>query len=125
MVKTAKKGGQVWLCVTYQKHEQERVWDADVTRILDEFSDVFPDSLPHGRPPPRDLPKVIPLVEGAKPIYRNGRRPSPLEREEIERQLAEGIELGHIRQSSSAWGAPVLFAKKKDGSLRMCVDYRG
>ena len=86
---------------------------------------MFPEDLPPGAPPKRDLPEVISLLDkNCKPAYRKGRRPSPAEKAEIEKQLEEQLKGGRVRISHSPWGAAVLFAKKKDGSLRLCVDYR-
>ncbi|GJZ06498.1 putative reverse transcriptase domain-containing protein [Tanacetum coccineum] len=66
----------------------------------------------------------IDLVLGAAPVARAPYRLAPSEMEELSAQLQELSYKGFIRQSSSPWGAPVLFVKKKDGSFRMCIDYR-
>ena len=50
---------------------------------------------------------------------------APLELQELKKQLQELLDLGFIRPSMSPWGAPILFVRKKDGSLRICIDYRG
>ena len=75
-------------------------------------------------PPPARPKHPIELEPGTQPQYRPAYRLSPEENDEILRQLDELIGLGFIRQSSSPWGAPVLFVRKKTGELRMCVDYR-
>ena len=65
------------------------------------------------------------LVPGVAPVARAPYRLAPSEMEELSKQLQELLDKGFIRPSSSPWGAPVLFVKKKDGSFRMCIDYRG
>nr|GFA44124.1 putative reverse transcriptase domain-containing protein [Tanacetum cinerariifolium] len=77
-----------------------------------------------GLPPPRQVEFRIDLIPGATPVARALYRLAPSELKELSEQLKELSEKGFIRPSSSPWGAPVLFVKKKDGSFRMCVDYR-
>ncbi|GJZ76470.1 putative reverse transcriptase domain-containing protein [Tanacetum coccineum] len=77
-----------------------------------------------GLPPPRQVEFRIDLVPGAAPVARAPYRLAPSEMKELSVQLQELLEKGFIRPSSSPWGAPVLFVKKKDGSFRMCIDYR-
>ncbi|GJY27183.1 putative reverse transcriptase domain-containing protein [Tanacetum coccineum] len=83
----------------------------------------FPEDLP-GLPPTRQVEFHIDLVPGAAPVARAPYRLAPSEMKELADQLQELSDKGFIRPSSSPWGAPVLFVKKKDGSLRMCIDYR-
>lgn len=90
--------------------------------VTNEYADVFRDSLP-GLPPARNDPIIIDTGD-ARPINRPPYKMSPAESDELKRQLTELLALGLIRPSSSPWGAPVLFVRKKDGSLRMCIDYR-
>jgi hypothetical protein len=85
--------------------------------------DVFPDELP-GLPPDRDVEFVIELQPGTAPISKRSYRMPPKELAELNKQLQELLDKGYIRPSSSPWGCPALFVKKKDGSLRLCVDYR-
>nr|GEZ88942.1 putative reverse transcriptase domain-containing protein [Tanacetum cinerariifolium] len=84
---------------------------------------VFPDELP-GLPPPRQVEFHIDIIPGAAPVARVPYRLAPSRMKELSEQLRELSEKGFIRPSSSLWGAPVLFMKKKDGSFRMCIDYR-
>ncbi|KAI3778829.1 hypothetical protein L2E82_08214 [Cichorium intybus] len=91
--------------------------------VVKEFPEVFPDELP-GLPPERQVEFRIDLVPGASPIARAPYRLAPTEMRELMSQLQELLDRGFIRPSSSPWGAPVLFVKKKDGSMRMCIDYR-
>nr|GFC26251.1 putative reverse transcriptase domain-containing protein [Tanacetum cinerariifolium] len=94
----------------------------DVSVICD-FPEVFPDDLP-GLPPPRQVEFKIELMPGAAPVARAPYHLAPSELKELSDQLKELSEKGFIRPSSSPWGAPLLFVKKKDGSFRMCIDYR-
>ncbi|XP_043805273.1 uncharacterized protein LOC122721498 [Manihot esculenta] len=110
-----RKGCEAYLaCVLEAKKEKPTVCD---------FSDVFPDELP-GLPPEREVEFAIDVVPGTTPISIAPYRMAPTELKELKVQLQELLDKGFIRLSISHWGAPVLFVKKKDGSLRLCVDYR-
>ena len=85
--------------------------------------DVFPDDLP-GILLERQVEFCIDLVPGAAPIAKAPYRLAPLEMQELSTQLEELLDKGFIRPSSSPWEAPIIFVKKKDGSMRMCIDYR-
>ncbi|KAJ9544962.1 hypothetical protein OSB04_024669 [Centaurea solstitialis] len=91
--------------------------------VVREFPEVFPEELP-GLPPPWQVEFHIDLIPGAGPIAKSPYRLAPFEMQELSSQLQELLDKGFIRPSSSPWGAPVLFVKKKDGSFRMCIDYR-
>ncbi|XP_018855499.2 uncharacterized protein K02A2.6-like, partial [Juglans regia] len=91
--------------------------------VVEEFPDVFVDELP-GLPPVRDMEFVIDLEPGAAPVHKAPYRMAPAELKELKTQLQELVDKGFIQPSTSPWGAPVLFVKKKDGTLRMCIDYR-
>jgi hypothetical protein len=91
--------------------------------VVRDFSDVFPEELP-GMPPDREVEFVIDLLPGTAPISKRPYMMSVQELKELKKQLTELQEAGYIHLSSSPWGAPVLFVQKKDGSQRMCVDYR-
>jgi hypothetical protein len=95
----------------------------DEIPVVCEYPDVFPDEFP-GMPPDRDVEFVIELQPGTAPISKRPYSMPPKELAELKTQLQELIDKGYIRPSSSPWGRPALFVKKKDGSLRMCVDYR-
>ena len=92
--------------------------------LLTEFKDVFPPELPPGLPPRRNVDHKIELMPDAKPIIRPTYAMSAKELEELSKQLNELTAAGFIRPSKSPYGSPVLFVKKKDGTTRMCVDYR-
>ncbi|GJS75848.1 putative reverse transcriptase domain-containing protein [Tanacetum coccineum] len=100
--------------------EEKRLEDVPTVR---NFPEVFPEDLP-GLPPTRQVEFQIDLVPGAAPVARAPYRLAPTELQELSTQLQELSDKGFIRPSSSPWGAPVLFVKKKDGSFRMCIDYR-
>jgi hypothetical protein len=91
--------------------------------VVCEYPDVFLDDLPC-MPPDRDVEFVTELQPGTAPISKRPYRMPPKELAELRIQLQEFLDKGYIRPSSSPWGSPALFVKKKDGSLRMYVDYR-
>ena len=90
--------------------------------VVCEFHDIFPEELP-GLPPDREIKFCIDIVPGIDPISMPPYRMAPAELKELNEQLKELLDQGFIRPSTSPWGAPVLFVKKKDGSLRLCIDY--
>ncbi|GJR64078.1 putative reverse transcriptase domain-containing protein [Tanacetum coccineum] len=119
--KYIERGSQLFLAqVTEKEPSKKQLQDVPVIR---NFPEVFPDDLP-GLPPSRQVEFRIELVPGAAPVARAPYRLAPSELKELSDQLKELLEKGFIRPSSSPWGAPVLFVKKKDGSFRMCIDYR-
>ncbi|KAL0533872.1 hypothetical protein IC582_028143 [Cucumis melo] len=91
--------------------------------VVRDYPDVFPEELP-GLPPHREIEFAIELEPGTVPISRAPHRMAPAELKELKVQLQELLDKGFIRPSVSPWGAPVLFVKKKDGSMRLCIDYR-
>ncbi|KAJ4974519.1 hypothetical protein NE237_007693 [Protea cynaroides] len=97
-----------------------RMEDIDVMR---DYPDVFSEELPR-LPPDRVTEFVIDLIPGAAPVSKDPYRMAPTELKELKVQLQELRDKGYIRPSISPWGAPVLFVKKKDGSVRLCIDYR-
>ena len=91
--------------------------------VVCEYPDVFSDDLP-GMPPDRNVEFAIELQPGTAPISRRPYRMPPNELTELKKQLQELLDKGYIRPSTSPWGCPALFVKKKDQSLRLCMDYR-
>ena len=91
--------------------------------IVKDFPEVFPTDL-NGLPPDREVEFSIDLVPGSGPISKAPYRMAPAELAELKKQIEELLDKGFIRPSVSPWGAPVLFVKKKYGSLRLCIDYR-
>ena len=102
--------------------DEERPY-LDLPRVVCEYVDVFPDELP-GLPPHRDVDFGIELHPGTSPISMTPYRMALVELQELRVQLHELLDKGFIRPSTSPWGAPVLFAKNKDKTLRLCIDYR-
>jgi hypothetical protein len=92
-------------------------------KVVNEFPNVFPEELP-GMPPDRDIEFVIELKPGTEPIYKIPYRMATTELAELKEHIKELIEKGFIHPSSSPWGAPVIFVLQKDGTQRLCVDYR-
>ena len=103
--------------------EDEERLDLDLPRVIFKYVDVFPDELP-GLPPQRVVDFSIELHPGTSPISMTPHRMTPVELHELRVQLQELLDKGFIRPSTSPWGALVLFAKKKDRTLRLCIDYR-
>jgi hypothetical protein len=95
----------------------------DQVPVVCEYPDVFPEELP-GMPPDRDIEFVIELIPGTAPIAQRPYRMNPQELEELKKQLANMLSKGLIRPSASPWGSHVLFVDKRDGTIRLCVDYR-
>ncbi|KAJ9514002.1 hypothetical protein QJQ45_021113 [Haematococcus lacustris] len=91
--------------------------------LLSEYADVFGD-MPPGLPPNRPVGHTIRTPPGAEAPYKRMYKLSPREEAEVKKQVAELLATGLIEPSSSPYGAPILFVQKKDGSLRMCIDYR-
>nr|GEV13149.1 putative reverse transcriptase domain-containing protein [Tanacetum cinerariifolium] len=123
--KYSHKGCQVYLVqVTSKKannkSEEKRLEDVPIVR---EFLEFFPEDFP-GLPPAREVEFQIDLVPGAAPVARAPYRLAPAVMQVFSTHLQELSDIVFIRPSSSPWGAPVLFVKKKDGSFQMCIDYR-
>ncbi|GJV68955.1 putative reverse transcriptase domain-containing protein [Tanacetum coccineum] len=115
------RGCQVFVAhVMEKKSDEKRLEDIPVVR---EFPKVFPKDL-HGLPLVRQVEFQIDLIQGTTLVARAPNRLAPSEMQELSNQLQELSDRGFIRPSTSPWGAPVLFVKKKDGSFRMCIDYR-
>ena len=115
------KGCEAYLAYVIET-EKARPSVSDIHTVSD-FSDVFPEELPR-LPPQREIEFSIDVVPGATPASITPYRMAPLELKELKLQLQELLEKGFIRPSVSPWGAPVLFVKKKDGTLQLCIDYR-
>ncbi|GJY78556.1 putative reverse transcriptase domain-containing protein [Tanacetum coccineum] len=118
------KGCQVFLAQISAKKEEDKSEGKQIkdVPIVRDFPDIFPEDLP-GLPLARPVEFQIDLILGAAPVVRAPYR-CTLRKKGVREQLQELSDKGFIRPSSSPWGAPVLFVKKKDGSFRMCIDYR-
>nr|GEX02426.1 putative reverse transcriptase domain-containing protein [Tanacetum cinerariifolium] len=112
--------GSNWGNEVEDKSEKKRLENVPIVR---DFPEVFPKDLP-GLPSIQPVEFQIDLVPGAAPVARAPYRLAPFEMKELAEQLKELSDKGFISPSSSPWGAPVLFVKKKDESFWMCIDYR-
>jgi hypothetical protein len=95
-----------------------------IKRILDEFLNVMLEELPNDLPPRRQVNHAIEVMPGVAPLAKAPYRMNYEELKELKVQLEELLAKGYIKPNKSPYGAPVLFIHKKDGTLRMCVDYR-
>ncbi|KAA3477559.1 DNA/RNA polymerases superfamily protein [Gossypium australe] len=119
--KYLRKGCESYLAFILSTQESEV--KIEIVPVVCEYLDVFPEELP-GLPPISEVEFEIELVPGMAPISVSPYRIAPLELKELKVQLQELTNKGFARPSYSPWGAPVLFVKKKDGSMRLCIDYR-
>ncbi|XP_052725957.1 uncharacterized protein LOC128194408 [Vigna angularis] len=124
------EGASCFLIMTHEDQEfrglvKERssTSDSNGRSVVDGFADVFPEEIP-GLPPHREVEFTIDLVMTAVPISVQPYRMSPAELAELKEQIEELMEKQFIRPSVSPWGAPVLLVRKKDGSSRLCINYR-
>ncbi|RVW37560.1 hypothetical protein CK203_073903 [Vitis vinifera] len=115
-----RKGCQGFLAYVVNEENDLKLEDIPIVR---DYPDVFPEDLP-GLPPEREVEFTIDLAPGTTPISKAPYRMAPMELKELKIQLQELLDKGFIRPSVSPWGAPVLFVKKNDGSMRLCIDYR-
>ena len=116
-------GGQLMSWLASLTLEDEVRQDMSLPWVVCEYEDVFPEELP-GLPPPRDVDFSIELHPGTSPISMTPHRMTPVELYQLKVQIQELLGKGFIRPRTSPWGAHVLFAKKKDKTLRLCIDYR-
>eukprot|EP00253_Pinus_taeda_P011891 PITA_11891 len=123
LMKCIRKGCQVYAIQVGYANSKDKSVSLNSIPVIQEFPDVFPEEIP-GLPPRRNIDFTIELIPGAAPVSRAPYRMSTPELTELKMQLQELLDKEYIRPSVSPWGAPVLFVKKKDGTLRMCIDYR-
>ena len=95
-----------------------------IEKELEENKDVMPDELPRTLPPRLEVDHKIKFEVGAKPPAQAPYHMAPPESEELRKQLKELLEADHIHPSKAPYGEPILFQKKKDGSLRLYIDYQ-
>ncbi|CAI7923220.1 unnamed protein product [Closterium sp. NIES-53] len=93
-----------------------------IQNLLNGYTDVFPDDLPAELPPERAIDHSIRLIPGSTPPVRPTYRMSTPELLELRRQLDDLLEKGFIRHSTSPYATPMLFTRKKEGDLRLCID---
>ncbi|KAI3795060.1 hypothetical protein L1987_37704 [Smallanthus sonchifolius] len=116
-----RRGCEAYL--VYVIDECKEVKELDDVPVVREYPELFPEDLP-GIPPDREIEFRIDLVPDAQPVAKAPYRLAPVDMKELMVQLDELLEKVFIQPSISSWDAPVLFVKKKDGSMRMCIDYR-
>ena len=114
--------GSFLLDVQAQSQEMDGI-DERARAVVEEYDEVF-QPLPPGLPTDRGGPFKIDTGNSA-PVFSRGYRLTPKEKEQVEAQLLEYLDKELIRPSNSPYGSAILFVQKRDGSLRMCVDYRG
>nr|CAD1817150.1 unnamed protein product [Ananas comosus var. bracteatus] len=122
-----KRGEITYLAAIYEVSGgdlREEGPPAVIDAVLGEFKDVMPQELPRRLPPRQEVDHAIELEPGAKPPAKTPYRMAPPELEELQRQLKDLLDAGFIRPSKAPYGAPVLFQRKSDGSLRLCIDYK-
>ncbi|KAG8489258.1 hypothetical protein CXB51_017270 [Gossypium anomalum] len=119
--KHVRKGCEAYIAYVLDSKESEKRLES--VPVVCEYSDVFPEELP-GLPPIREVEFGIELVPGTTPISIAPYRMAPTKLKELKTQLQELTDRGFARPSLSPWGAPVLFVKKKDRTMRLCIDYR-
>ena len=114
-----RKGCQGFLAYVVNEKNELKLEDIPIVR---DYRDVFPKDL-LGLPPKREVEFTIDVTPKTTPISKAPYRMAPLELKELKIQLQELLDKGFTRPSVSPWGAPILFVKKKDGSMRLCIDY--
>ena len=118
--KCYRKGCQIIATHLVETH-RDKVQNLEDHAVLEDFEDVFKEVL--GIPARREIDLSINLILGAAPISKNPYRMSTPELKELQIQLEELLKKRYIHPSVSPWGAQVLFLKKKDGTLILCIDF--
>lgn len=122
LLKQGAVSHMVQICEVELVDEDKRAHPAAIDKLLHEFEDIFGE--PQGLPPRRNCDHRIPLMPGAQPVNNRPYRHKPKHKSEIEQQIQELLEAGVIQKSSSPFASPVILVKKKDGTWRLCTDYR-
>lgn len=127
LLKSHKEVTMGCLCLITSQPEQGTTPQLSVTppeiqNLLDKFTKVFDE--PQGLPPLRPQNHKIPLMSGSQPVNQRGYRVPYIQKADIEKQVKEMLAQGIIQESTSPYASPVILVKKKDGSWRMCIDYR-
>jgi len=124
LLKEVEDGEVFLLFVNETSPDTKEEQPEELKSLLEEYKDVFPKDLPPGLPPSRTVDHKIDIIPGSEPPSKPTYRLSQPELDELKKQLDEFITKGFIQPSKSPYGAPVIFVKKKDGTFRMCMDYR-
>jgi hypothetical protein len=128
-IKRAMFSNQPMIVLLYKEailntNELDLALPSSIVSLLQKYKDVFPEETLHGLPPIRGIEHQIDFVPGATIPNRPAYRSNPEETKELQRQVSELLEKGHVRESMSPCAVPVLLVPKKDGTWRMCVDCR-
>jgi hypothetical protein len=116
-----RKGCQIF-AAHMEETPKDKVSNIEDYEVLKYFEYVFKET--SRLPPKRDIDFSINLMPGEAPVSKNPYRMSTPELKELQMKIEEFLKKGYIHPSVSPWGAPVLFVKKKDGTLRLCIDFR-
>ena len=122
-IESANESNKIQVYMALLTENAKKKPDINALAIVCDFPDVFPDDVVE-LPPEREIEFSIDLMPGSSPISIAPYRMAPNELAEVKNQLQEMLNKGFVRPSVSPWGAPVLLVKKKDGSMKLCVDYR-
>jgi hypothetical protein len=114
----------MWVLDEYEPKEATNLVTSPIKQVLDEFLDVRPKDLPEDLPPRRQVDHMIKVMPGVAPLAKAPYRMSHEELKELKVQLEELLTKRYIKPSKLPYGAPVFFVHKKDGTLKMCVDYK-
>ena len=117
------EGDAIHSIIAPEAESPQKVDPQVLKNLLEEFKDLFPDSL-LGLPTDKGVQLLIPLIEDAKVVWRPLFCYNLIERKEIEEQVDYLLKRGLIIESSSPFGAPVLFVPKPNSTLQMCIDYK-
>jgi len=117
------EAGATYFMIVAHAEKNSTVEKISVIPVVEEYAYVFPDEIPE-LPPSRDVDFFINLIPGAGPVSMAPYRMAPAELTELKKKIEDLLEKKFIWPSASPWGAPILLVKKKDGSSRLCVDYR-
>ena len=127
MLRNSKGLAQGYICMMTASQEESSVKKIttvhpELQQIVQDFKGVFAE--PNGLPPVRSCDHKIPLLQGSQPVNQRGYRVPYIQKTEIERQIKDMLKTGIIQESCSPYASPIILVKKKDGSWRLCVDYR-
>ena len=121
-MKELREGATCFMMIAQSEKKSSEEQLRNISVVVD-FADVFPDEV-LGLALSRDVNFTIDLIPGAGPVSVAPYRMAPAELTELKKQIEDLLGKKFIRPSASPWGAPILLVKKKDGSSRLCVDYR-
>lgn len=127
LLRASKGTAQGFICMMSMKEDHAPAMTITsvappLQQVLDDYKEVFTE--PKGLPPARSCDQTIPLLQGSQPVNQRSYRVPYIQKAEIKKQIKEMLAAGVIQESSSPYASPIILVKKKDGTWRMCVDYR-